>query len=64
MSGQKSNNDGTGILMFVGILILAIYAMPFVGLWMVLSKNSDKQGLGVVLIVIGVILWIIMAMNK
>lgn len=39
MAGRRSSNDGTGILMFVGILILAIYALPFVGLWMVLSKN-------------------------
>lgn len=53
--GRKNDTDGD-ILLFVGLIMLSIIAMPLVGLYLILKPNGNTL-LGAILIVIGIILW-------
>lgn len=44
--------DGTLAMVLIGIL-----ALPIVGLGMLLKGNSENKALGVVLLVVGLIIW-------
>lgn len=52
--------DGTGML---AIIFLCIIAMPIAGLGMILSDNPETKGLGVVLLFIGLIIWVVLAVQ-
>lgn len=62
MAYNKNNsNDFPGLGCLVTIL-LAIIAMPIVGLYLVFAgKGNDTKLIGMVMLVIGVILWISMS---
>lgn len=54
--GRHHNNDsGSGCL---AAIFIAIVAMPLIGLHMVLKGDEDQRALGIILTIIGVILWI------
>lgn len=55
--GRHHHNDDSGLGCLV-ILLLAIFAMPIVGLYMVFKGDESQKALGIVLTIIGVILWI------
>ena len=55
MSGNNKRSDD-GIITFVALIILAIVAMPLVGLYLIFKPNGSTL-LGVLLVIIGVILW-------
>ncbi len=52
---RRSNTDGD-ILLFVGLILMCIVAMPLVGLYMIFKKNGNPL-LGVALVIIGFVLW-------
>lgn len=52
---RKSNTDGD-ILLLIGLIMLSIVAMPLVGLYLMLKPGGNTL-LGLVLIVIGIVLW-------
>lgn len=45
-------------------LLLLLVAMPFVGLYLLINPNSMSKGLGFLLTVLGVVIWIIVLMTK
>lgn len=52
----RSSNDG--VMELITYVIFAIFAMPIVGLVLLLGDGSaSKKVLGMVLLIIGVILW-------
>lgn len=53
---SKSNDSGIGCAL---VLMLAVFAMPLVGLYLATSAEEDGQRvLGVVLLIVGIIVWI------
>ena len=54
-SHNKNEPDGTGCVVF---FLLLVFLMPLVGIWLLCSEDKDKQVVGVILLVIGIILWI------
>ena len=52
---HHSDDSGLGCVV---IILLAIFAMPIVGLYMVFKGDEGQKALGIILTVIGVILWI------
>lgn len=57
----KKRKDDDAVLGCVVYAIIGILLMPIVGLFLVCSKDSEKMALGWFLIVVGVVLWIIVA---
>ncbi len=54
--GSSSDDSGMGCLVMI---ILAMVAMPLVGLYMAFKGKDDGQKvLGVVLTIVGIIIWI------
>ena len=45
-------------------LLLLLVAMPFVGLYLLINPNSMSKGLGLLLTVFGVAIWIIVFTMK
>ena len=59
------HHDSGGCLIMAGILlVLGIIAMPVVGLVMCVSGKEEEQGIGVFLIIIGIVIWIMMAASS
>lgn len=53
---NKSNDSGIGCAL---VLILAVFAMPLVGLYLAVAGEEEGQKvLGVVLLIVGIIVWI------
>lgn len=53
---SKSSDSGIGCAM---ILMLAVFAMPLVGLYLAVAGEEDGQrGLGIALLIVGIIVWI------
>ena len=61
MANRNSGGD-SGIGMLV-IAILAIVAMPIVGLYFLFREDPSNRVLGVVLLILGVCLWIWLGVN-
>ena len=58
-------NDGDGgIITFIAMIIIALYALPIVGIYqLVARKSADSKVLGGVLLVVGIILWIMIGIG-
>ena len=53
---NKSNDSGVGCAL---VLMLAVFAMPLVGLYLAVAGEEEGQKvLGVVLLIVGIIVWI------
>lgn len=53
---SRSDDSGLGCVM---VLLLAIVAMPFVGLYLLLTAKEEGQRiLGIALIIVGIAVWI------
>lgn len=53
--GRGSDDSATGCL---AIVLLALVAMPIVGIYMLLtSEDSDKKTIGAILLIVGIIIW-------
>ena len=58
MSGNNRNNDSGGLGCAV-MMIVAVVAMPLVGLYLLAAGKEDAQKiLGVALFIVGIIVWI------
>ncbi|MDD3186158.1 MAG: hypothetical protein PHT76_12740 [Anaerostipes sp.] len=55
MSGRKKDDGMMGCL---AIVFIGIVAMPLVGVYMLVKGNDEQKGIGLVLTIIGLILWI------
>lgn len=57
MSGNKKNNDeGIGCIL---TMIVALIAMPLLGLYFIVAgKSSEQRLLGVALLIVGIIVWV------
>ena len=55
----KGDDTGMGCL---ALAILAVFCMPLVGIYMVLTGNNEVKGIGVALTIVGVIAWILFEM--
>ena len=54
---RRSQDDG--LLLFIGLLVIAIAAMPVVGfITFVKAKDDGSRLLGIALMVIGCIIWV------
>ena len=60
MSHRRRSDDDAAMGCIVYAL-LAIFFMPIVGLVLVCGKDPEKKTLGWVLLVVGIILWIVVA---
>lgn len=50
----RKSNDDMGCIVW---LILAAFALPIVGLCILLEGNDEEKAVGLVLFVIGIIIW-------
>ena len=55
MSGRKKDDGMMGCL---AIVFIGIVAMPLVGVYMLVKGKDEQKGIGLILTIIGVILWI------
>ena len=55
---SKRNQSNDEFPSCVIILMLFIFAMPLVGLYLAITGKGESKGLGVVLLVVGLIIWI------
>ena len=60
--GRRSHVDNDGAIGCVVYMMLAIFAMPLVGLYLLCAGRDEQKGLGIALIVIGIIIWAVMGM--
>lgn len=61
MSRRKKENEEA--LGFVVVILLALIAMPIVGMYLMTRKETFKRVLGGFLFLIGVFFWIVIATN-
>lgn len=54
----RGSSDGSGL---IALAIIAVVALPVVGLYKIVKGDEDDKALGTVLLVIGLILWIAIA---
>ena len=57
--GRYRNTSDSGSTA-IAVVLLAIFAMPIVGICMLFSKNESEKGWGLVLTVLGFLLWFAM----
>ena len=57
---RRSDNDSMPLIV---LLLLAFYALPLVGLYFLLREDPSKRELGIILLVVGIILWIIVGVS-
>lgn len=55
---------GGGLLGLLAIMLIAIFAMPFVGGYVLITgKDNGSKLLGGSLVVVGIIIWIVMGIH-
>ena len=55
-----SKNSSDGIISMIAIVILLILATPIYGIYLLTNgKTEDQKALGIVLIVLGLIIWFV-----
>ena len=52
----RGSSDGSGS---IAMAIIAVVALPVVGLYKIVKGDEDDKALGAVLLVIGLIIWIV-----
>lgn len=62
-SRHRRNSEAETLGCLVQLLLLFV-AMPFVGLYLLITPNSMSKGLGLLLTVLGVVIWIIVLTTK
>lgn len=62
MSSRRGNGNNDGCSGGLALIFLCIFALPLVGLYLVTaSKNEKDKAIGIVLLVVGIVIWIILA---
>ena len=60
--GGNPRRGGVGIDGNIALVLMLIAALPIVGLVKIIKGNTDdEKGLGVILLIIGIVLWIVLA---
>ena len=57
---HHEDNSGMGCLV---MLVLGILAMPIVGVFMLCGKDETQKTIGAILVIVGLIFWIMMAVQ-
>ena len=52
---RRGNDDALSLVVW---LLLIVFLMPIAGLYFLLRQDPSKRGLGGVLLIIGIVLWI------
>ena len=55
MGKRKNNSDGTTAL---AMILLGIIAMPIVGISLMKSENDTDKGVGLILTIVGIVIWL------
>ena len=64
MSGRRNRGDDQ-VIGCIAMGLLCLIAMPLVGLYLMSRKgDSTAQAIGVILLVVGIILWIAVAAHS
>lgn len=65
MRGHRGGcHGGGGLIGLLAIMFIAIYAMPFVGGYVLITgKDEGSKLLGGALVVVGIIIWIAMGIH-
>lgn len=62
--GYYGGGSGDGVITLLAVILLAIFAMPLVdGYLLVSGKDDGSKLLGGALLVVGIIIWIMLGMN-
>ncbi len=64
VAGRYRRNGEAETLGCLVQLLLLLVTMPFVGLYLLINPNSISKGLGLLLTVLGVVIWIIVLTMK
>ena len=61
---MRRRNDNDGALGCVVILMIGIFAMPLVGLYMLATGDQEKKAIGLMLTIIGFVLWFLVFLKS
>lgn len=56
----RCNHDGDGLGCIV-MLVLGLLALPLIGLYLMIQGDDESKTVGLLLLIVGIIIWIIMA---
>jgi len=56
---KEGETAGLGCL---ALILLAIFALPLIGIYRVITGNEEEKATGIGFVIIGIIIWIIMAL--
>jgi hypothetical protein len=60
--GGNHRRGGVGIDGNIALALMLIAALPIVGLIKIAKgKSNDEKGLGIILLIVGIVLWIVLA---
>lgn len=59
---RREHNDDSGLGCVV-FLLLAIFAMPLVGIYMIAKGDESQKAIGIALTIVGAIIWIYMGVH-
>lgn len=62
--GRRRRSDDDAALGCVVYAILGMIFMPIAGLYLLGTKDPEKRTLGLILLIVGIILWIIVGIGS
>lgn len=53
----KNNSDDNNGLGCALLLVAIVFAMPLVGIYLIVKGSDDDKGVGIALLILGIVLW-------
>lgn len=60
---RRHRDDNDGAMGCVVLLLLAVFAMPIVGIYMIAKGDDTQKGIGIVLTIVGIIIWLYLGLQ-
>ena len=58
---RKNSSGDEAIIGFVTLMLMVLFALPFAGIYLLGSEDSNKKASGALLIIIAIIIFVAMA---
>jgi multisubunit Na+/H+ antiporter MnhG subunit len=60
---RRKGNDTEDVLSILVLVLIAIIALPFYGIYLLAKEDPSKKTLGIILIILGIMLWLLFLLN-